>query len=182
MSDGKSYWSTMPGVVTGIASIVTAIVGLLGISVQAGWIGGDDDKASVSSTDGVATTTSPTVRGATTTSSPSTATTRVGEFEVEPQSITFEPLKTKEATITVRNTGDIPLTIRAPDLSGSGEAAFTVADDDCNSTLAPGRSCDITVTFAAPQPGEFAAKLAVAASNAPRQVEVTLKGERGLLG
>ncbi len=48
--------------------------------------------------------------------------------------------------------------------------------------MAVGRSCEITVTFTAAQPGEFAAKLVVAASNVPRQVEVDLEGSRSLLG
>ena len=121
MSDRKPFWSSAPGVVTGIASIVTAVVGLLGISVQAGWIGGDD-KSTVSSSSGdaVATTTLSTVRGATTT----VVTAKQGEFAVDPESVTFEPLKAKVATVAVKNTGDVPLTMRPPNLTGSGEASL----------------------------------------------------------
>ena len=182
MSDGKPFWSTVPGAVTGVAGVISAIVGLLGISVQLGWLGGND-KTTVSSSSGdaVATTTSSTVRGATTTSSALAA--KAGEFSVDPQTVTFEPLKAKDVTISVENTGDVPLTVRAPVVSGTEAANFTVADETCTtSTLAPGRSCEIKVAFAATQPGDYAAKLAVAASNVPRQVEVTLKGTRGLLG
>ena len=179
MSDRKPFWSSAPGVVTGIASIVTAIVGLLGISVQAGWIGGDDNKASSSSGDAVATTTVTTVFGSAATT---TVAVRTGEFTVDPDSLAFEPLKAKEATVTVENTGDVPLTMRKPTIVGSG-AVFTVGPEDCTaSALAPGRSCDVTVAFAADQPGEYTAKLVVAATNAPRQVEVDLKGTRSLLG
>ena len=183
MSDGKPFWSTVPGVVTGAAGVISAIVGLLGISVQLGWIGGGGDKSTVSSSSGdaVATTTPSTVRGATTT--PSVSTAKAGEFSVDPQTVTFEPLKAKELTVSVENTGDVAITMRTPVVSGTEAANFTVADETCTtSTLAPGRSCEIKVAFAATQPGDYSAKLAVAASNVPRQVEVTLKGTRGLLG
>ncbi|MEA2828383.1 MAG: Abnormal spindle-like microcephaly-assocd, ASPM-SPD-2-Hydin [Actinomycetota bacterium] len=182
MSDGKPFWSTVPGVVTGAAGVISAIVGLLGISVQLGWIGGDD-KAAVSSSSGdaVVTTTLSTVRGATTT--PSVSTAKPGEFSVDPQTVTFEPLKAKEATVIVKNTGDVPLTVRMPVISGTEAANFTIADETCTaSTLERGRTCEIKVAFAATQPGHFEAKLAVAASGVPRQVEVSLKGDRGLLG
>lgn len=182
MSDRKSFWSTVPGVVTGAAGVISAIVGLLGISLQLGWLGGND-KATVSSSSGdaVATTTLSTVRGATTT--PTVATAKAGEFAVDPETVTFEPLKAKEATVTVENTGEVPLTVRMPVISGTEAANFTIADETCTaSTLERGRSCEIKVAFAATQPGDYSAKLAVAASNVPRQVEVTLKGTRGLLG
>ncbi len=177
MSDGKSFWSTVPGVITGVASVVTAIVGLLGISVQAGWIGGGGgDETVASSTDGATTTAA---GAATTPSMPVTA----GDFAVEPASVTFEPLKSKQATITVRNTGDVSLSMRTPTVSGSGAASFKAADVNCTrASLAPGRSCELTATFAPPGPGEYSAVLVVAASNAPRQVEVDLKGNQTLLG
>ncbi len=186
MTDGKSFWSTVPGVVTGAAGVISAIVGLLGISVQLGWLGGDDQATvSSSSGDAVATTsTSPASPGSTVFGSATTTSVavRAGEFAVEPDSVTFEPLKAKEATVSVENTGDVPLTMRKPTIDPPG-AAFTIADEDCTeSTLATGRSCDIKVAFAAPQIGEFTAKLVVAATNAPRQVEVDLKGSRSLLG
>lgn len=182
MSDKKSFWSSVPGVVTGVASILTAVVALLGISAKAGWIGGgggDGGATVASSSEGATTTIAPAARGAT----PTSGGTAAGEFAVEPASATFEPLKPKEATVTVRNTGDVPLTMRAPTVDGSAAAAFKVADLTCTrSVLAPGRSCEVKVTFAPAGPGEYSAVLVVAASNAPRQVEVGLKGTQSLLG
>ncbi len=182
VSDGKSFWSTVPGVVTGMAGVISAIVGLLGISVQLGWIGGDGNGNQASSSDGVSTTVAATVPGTPTTRSSSPTTTAKGEFAVEPASASFEPLKPKEAVVTVENTGDVPLAMRRPTIDPAS-TAFTVAAEDCSSsTLPPGRSCDVTVVFAATQPGDYTAKLVVAATNAPRQVEVDLKGSRSLLG
>ncbi|MEA2900410.1 MAG: Abnormal spindle-like microcephaly-assocd, ASPM-SPD-2-Hydin [Actinomycetota bacterium] len=180
MSDGKPFWSSAPGVVTGIASIVTAIVGVLGISVQAGWIGGDDSKAS--SNDGVTTTTASTLPGATTRPGATTVPVKQGEFEVDPDSVTFEPLQPKEATVVVRNIGDVPLTMRKPTIA-VGSTAFTASDASCTTApLPPDGRCEVLVTFTATQPGDYTGVLVVAAANAPKQVEVDLKGSRGLLG
>lgn len=182
MSDGKKpFWSSVPGVVTGAAGVISAIVGLLGVSTQLGWIGGDDGNGAASSSNGVATTTVSSVFGATTVATVAGA--RAGEFEVEPESVAFEPLKTREAVVKVENTGDVPLTMRAPTVSGSGADSFDATDVTClKSTLERGRSCEIKVTFTATQPGKFTAALVITAPNVPRAVEVELKGERGLLG
>jgi len=178
MSNGKPFWSSVPGVVTGVAGVVSAIVGLLGVSTQLGWIGGDDKVSS--SADGSPTTTAATVAGATT--APSAAV-RSGEFEVEPDSVSFEPLKARDITVVVRNTGNVALTMRTPTVTGSAAANFKATDMGCaKSTLAPGRSCDVKVAFTPTAPGEYAAVLVLVASNAPRQVEVTLKGTATLLG
>jgi len=179
MSDGKPFWSSVPGVVTGVAGVISAIVGLVGVSTQLGWIGGDDKASTASSANGAPTTTASTVPGSPTTSAVAA---RSGEFEVEPASVSFEPLQPREATVTVRNTGDVALTMRAPTVSRSGAEHFKATDMGClGSTLSPGRSCEIKVTFAPLRAGQHSAALVVAASNAPRQVEVDLKGN-ALLG
>jgi len=181
MSDGKPFWSSVPGVVVGVAGVVSAIVGLFGVSTQLGWIGGDGNGSASSSADGVTTTAPATVPGSPATSSQ--AGTRSGEFTVEPDSLTFEQLEAKEAVVSVENTGDVPLTMLAPALSGTNAASFDAADETCaGSRLEPGASCEITVAFTATQPGQYSAKLRVAASNANRVVEVVIKGDRGLLG
>jgi hypothetical protein len=38
--DEKSFWQTVPGILTALAALVTALAGLLGILVQSGVIGG----------------------------------------------------------------------------------------------------------------------------------------------
>ncbi len=181
MSERKPFWSSVPGVATGVAGIVSAIVGLLGISVQLGWIGGDGDgSGNGSSVSAGPSTTFTTLRG----SAPTTTLARAGEFEVEQDSVTFEPLKPREATVTVRNTGDVSLTMRPPTVSGSDAESFEADDVSCTrATLAPGRSCEIKVTFTPPQPGEYDdAVVVVSAANAPRQAEVDLNGTATLLG
>ena len=185
MSDRKPFWSSVPGVATGVAGIVSAIVGLLGVSLQLGLIGGDDGTKAASSSDGVSITTTSISSGAaaTTSRSSSAATARPGKYEVEPSSIEFEPLKPREAVVKVKNTGDVPLTMQAPTVSGSAAGNFDADDLTCTkSTLGPGLSCEMKVTFTATQPGEYSAALVVAASNVPKAVEVELKGTKTLLG
>jgi hypothetical protein len=41
--DAKSFWLTVPGIITGVAALVTAIGGLLFTSYQIGWIGKKPD-------------------------------------------------------------------------------------------------------------------------------------------
>jgi hypothetical protein len=35
----RAFWSSLPGVLTGLAGILTAGFGLVGLSVSQGWIG-----------------------------------------------------------------------------------------------------------------------------------------------
>jgi hypothetical protein len=185
VSDSKSYWSSIPGAVTGIAGVLTALVGLLGVSVQLGWIGGDDNDSGSTTTATTAVGSAPT--SSTRPGSGATATTaspaKNGEFAVEPTAVSFEPLQaSREATVTVRNSGDVALTMRAPTVKGSNPDRFKATDVDCLGSPVPaGGSCDIKVTFDPKGPGQYSAKLVVAASNASRQAEVDLKGS-ALLG
>ena len=48
MSQQKSFWSTIPGILTGIAAVVTAIGGLLAILFQAGIIGSREEIVTIS--------------------------------------------------------------------------------------------------------------------------------------
>ncbi len=189
MSDKKPFWSSVPGVVTGVAGVVSAIVGLLGVSLQLGWIGGDDGSPSAATSTSVAgaagaaggstSTPPPTLRGATTVPSSTAAS---GKFEVNPASISFEPLQpSRESIVTVVNTGDVSLTVRAPRLSGSGADHFRATDVDCTkSPLVAGLSCQVKVTFAPQRPGQYEARLVVETSNALRATEVALKGNAPL--
>ena len=180
MSERKPFWSSVPGVATGVAGVVSAIVGLLGVSVQLGWIGGGDNKDTSAATstlpDGSTGSTASTVRGASTVP----PTVRTGQFVVDPTSVSFEPLAPREATVTVSNTGDAPLTVRSPTITGSGAEHFQATDVSCDSTLPADDSCEIKVTFAPKRAGQYTAVLLITASNGARQVEVALKGNAPL--
>lgn len=50
----KSFWQTVPGVITAVAALLTALGGLLGVLVQTGLIGGSDDEVPAGTTPVVA--------------------------------------------------------------------------------------------------------------------------------
>jgi hypothetical protein len=113
----------------------------------------------------------------------STGATGTAQFTVDPTSVDFTVIGTpRQATVKVRNTGEVPLTIKAPTVSGSGAAHFVAGDVNCTGqALAPGRSCDIQVAFSPKAGGAVSAVVAVAAAEASKQIEVQVKGS-SLLG
>lgn len=68
-------------------------------------------------------------------------------------------------TLTLRNTGDAPLTIYSLALGGPGAGAFRLAAPALPLTLGPGGSADLAVSFAPGAPGTFNASLEVASSD-----------------
>jgi hypothetical protein len=56
---GKGFWQTVPGMITAVAALITAIGGVLGILVQSGVIGGGDDDASLVTTPAAGDTPAP---------------------------------------------------------------------------------------------------------------------------
>jgi hypothetical protein len=149
MSDSsRSFWSSIPGLITGLAGLITGIVGLLSLAFQQGWVGGKS-----SSTNDTTTTTVSTVPGQLTTTLPGqtgsfgslgSSTTALGSFDVQPNPIDFK--SSREVTVTVRNTGPAPLVMSPPQLSDT--SAFSTTDVSCASaTLDRGGTCQLKVTF-----------------------------------
>jgi len=157
----KSFFGTIPGVVTGLAGLLTAVVGLITLLVQLDVIGGDDDQT--------VGTTGTTVAGAT-----PTAATEDGSFTVSPTSLTFAPTDpSKEKTVAVKNTGTASLTVQAPKVTGKDAQQFTVATGDCTGPLAPNLSCNLRVTFTPGGPlRNYDAKLQIEATGSKRGEEV----------
>ncbi len=196
MSERGSFWSTVPGVVTGAAGVLTALVGLLTVALQLGWIGGGSSGGGTApSTTGVpgasagsSIQSGSTVPGSSSgtggtagtgqTGSPSGA----GQFTVEPTSVDFAVVGARQATVVVRNTGDVPLTIKTPRVSGSGAEHFVAGDVSCTKEpLRPGRTCEVQVVFTPKSPGAVSAVAVIAATEASRETEIQLKGST-LLG
>ena len=168
MSDSpKSFFRSVPGFLTGLAGVVSAGVAAAGLAAQQGWIGGDggEDAPSV-------TTVAPAQSGTGGPGSNSPA--RAGGFSVEPSSIVFQPVGVRDATVRVRNTGEVPLTVRSPRIEGDNPEQFEARNVSCTGSLEPGRSCELKVTFS-PRTGRFQAILVVAATGAPKSTEVPLK-------
>jgi hypothetical protein len=159
----RSFFTTTTGLVTGLAALLTAVVGFLTVGTQLGWLGGGGD--------GPATTT--TVAG---TGAGGVATTAAGPptFTVEPSRVTFEALGQREVLVTVRNNGTSAITWRPFTMSGPDAAAFSVTDVSCLPQVAAGRSCEVRVRFAPPRSGDYAARLVVEPQGGTaREVDVT---------
>lgn len=194
MSERGSFWSTVPGAVTGAAGVLTALVGLLTVALQLGWIGGGSTGGGTGPSTTLAPGASSSIPSETTAPGSSSgkgtgrgtgqggSSSGAGQFEVQPTSVDFAVVGSRQTTVVVRNSGDVPLTIKTPTVSGSGAAHFVAGDVSCTKEpLQPGRSCEVQVAFAPKSGGAAAAVAVIAASEAPRQIEVQLKGST-LLG
>lgn len=164
----KSFWSTIPGLITGLAGILTALVGLGTLLIQVGVIGGDGDD-STKNTPGQTATTRPGINqddgGSGTATGPP-------KFTVAPDELKLTGSE-KTKNVTVSNTGQAAFTL-STELSGSGEDQFTVSKGTCGSQVPKGGSCVMSVSFKGALAAE--AELVVTAPGASSSQEVTIEG------
>jgi hypothetical protein len=184
MSESKrSFFSTIPGLITGLAGLLTGIVGLVTVLIQLGVLGGDDD-SSVNATGASSTTVAGggTSGGGTSGGGGATTTTELATFTASPTTLDFGPAD-KEKTVTIKNTSSTaPITVSQPRLTGDDASNFSVALDSCNRPLAADLSCTVKVTFAPTgNLRRYSATLQIEARGAPRGAEVKLTGS-SLLG
>jgi hypothetical protein len=140
MSEKKSFWSSIPGLVTGLAGLLTGIVGLVTVLIQLDVLGGKDDAATPAA--GVSTT----VAGqAPVTGGGSTPTTAIsGKLTTDPATLKLQPTQ-REMSVTVRNSASAMVTVLKPETSGRDQAAFKVDEGCTNVSLRPGSSCTVKV-------------------------------------
>lgn len=158
--DHRSFWSSVPGLITGLAGLLTGIVGLGTLLVQQGVIGKDSK--------------TPT----TTQVSPSTSNTVVdpGSFTVTPTTLDFQPVDPKEKAVTFKNTsGSAALTLSSATVTGPDKDRFTVSLGTCTSSVPANLTCTLKITFT-PSGGlkRYSATLQVLAAGAPQGAEVAL--------
>jgi len=165
MSENKrSFFATIPGLVTGLAGLLTGIVGLVTVLIQLDVIGSDKDTLSTGST-----ADAPASGGA-----GATPTTEAGTFALSPSALNFGPADVKEKVVKVTNTSDsAKLTVLAPQVTGTDADRFTASRGDCSAPLAPNLSCNVRVTFAPSGPlRSYEATVQIEATGAPRAAEV----------
>lgn len=180
----KSFWSTVPGLVTGLAGLLTGIVGLVTVLIQLGVIGGGHDSGdkTVVASNGAASTlpgTSPSTVGGYGAGSGGGANTTVeaGTFTVLPTSVDFPPTDAKDKTVTVKNTSAAAkITVDPPTISGADAQQFSASFDSCTSAPLPaGASCTLRITFKPSGPlRKYSATLRVSAEGAQRVSEVAI--------
>jgi hypothetical protein len=180
----KSFWSSVPGLVTGMAGVLTAAVGLITVLISLGVIGGNGGSgpsppvgtngsgASGSTSSGGSGAGSTSAAGGSTGVTPTT--TAKASFAVDRPAVTLGTLANKAAVVTVTNQGTTALAVKAPRLDGPQKDQFTVDASDCTRRAVPsGSSCSIKVTFAGV--AGASATMTVIADNAP-SVDVALNG------
>ncbi|KAA1418928.1 choice-of-anchor D domain-containing protein [Nocardioides humilatus] len=80
-------------------------------------------------------------------------------------------------TVTISNVGTADLEVGATNITGANQADYTITDDQCEAQdVAPGESCDITVTFSPSARGARPAGLSVAHNAVGGSVVVSLGG------
>ena len=152
--DERPFWSSLPGILTGLAGILTATVALLGLALSQGWIGnrgGDDSSVGAGG--------------------------EVVRISVEPEKLEFGGLpfaRGGEKAVEVVNDGTAPVTLEI-EITGEHKAKFSRDGTDCTtSPLPPGRTCDVTVSL--DESGPASATLVVSANGGELAREVELEG------
>lgn len=137
MTDGhRSFWSSVPGLITGLAGLLTGVVGLGTLAVQQGIIG-----------KGSSTSPTTTVAGGPVAGAGGATTTEAAAFTVTPTLLKLQATQ-RDASVTLMNaTRTATVTVLAPQFSGPDAASFK-ADAGCtNVRLDVGRSCTLKVLF-----------------------------------
>ncbi len=179
MTEKKSFWHTIPGVITGAATIITALLGLIPLLNS----GPDGDRQPAESASGT-----PTASGTSTAAnrgSSGSATDSVPEALISPANVNFGRVgagKTETQTVTVESSGSEYLVIEEAAISGRTEVFSAEADDCLDETgIEPGSQCEITVTFRPTSPGSYAGILEIRHSAKGSPERVALNGEGALL-
>lgn len=184
MSEGKrTFFATIPGLVTGLAGLLTGIVGLVTVLIQLGVVGNKDSSDSskgATTTTVVGGTAAPGATGGS--GGGATATTEVPRFSVNPTTLDFASTGSRTRTVKVSNDStSATLTVLVPRLAGNDAAQFSANPGDCTRPVAPGLSCQLQVTFSPTGPlRKYEATLEVTAQGA-RGLEVPVTGS-SLLG
>ena len=166
----KSFWSSIPGLVTGLAGLLTGIVGLVTVLIQLDVIGGDD-----SGTPNAAVTTTIAPGGTAGTTGGGGATTISGRLAAEPTSLKLGTTE-REKTLTVRNLTNTSLTVLKPEYTGTDRSAFSTDAGCTNVVLPAGRSCTLKVTLSPTGPLKtYKANLVLEAKEIPQATEVPVE-------
>ncbi len=104
----------------------------------------------------------------------------MGSYSINPTSLSFGSLNVGTVsagqTLTIANTGTVPVFIGTPSLSGPSTGSFGFVNNTCTSALGVGMSCTFTVTFDASTTGSLAAVFNMSDYSPTSQQTVSLSG------
>lgn len=176
MAEKRSFWSTMPGMVTAIASIVTGMAVLIPLMLGISHNKKPSDTNSSTAIGGVTSTASPSVTPTSTDAVTGTAapdatpgeslSPGAGALVANPAHLDFGRVSVSSAPgdkdVTLRNTGSSPLTVDDVALSGPNANVFAISSTSCGSgsAIPAGGSCQVGLRYA-PTLGSQTAALVV---------------------
>jgi hypothetical protein len=137
----KSFWSSIPGVVTGLAGLLTGIVGLVTVLIQLDVIGGKDGTTPNAA---VSTTVAPGGTAGTTGGASGATTTISGRLTAEPTTLKLATGE-REKTLRVVNSASATVTVLKPETNGRDRTAFIVDSGCDNVSLRVGASCTLKI-------------------------------------
>ena len=168
MSENKrSFWSSIPGLVTGLAGLLTGIVGLVTVLIQLDVIGGDDG-----GTPNAAVSTTVVPGGTAGTTGAGGVTSISGQLTAEPATLKLATGE-REKALLVRNNSNAAVTVLKPEYKGRDSSAFSVDSGCTNVNLRAGASCTVKVQLAPSGPLKtYEARLVLEAKEIPQVTEV----------
>jgi hypothetical protein len=180
MTEKKGFLQTVPGVIAGIATILTAVVALVSL-----FNGGDSAPEPDASQ-----TASPTPSETETTSGPSSTST--GGSSIAPRAVIAPKVvefgnvgtgRTGTQTVTVANSGNEYLVVESAEITGRDDV-FSVSAEQCleETGIEPDGECEMRVTFNPTTAGSYAGFLQIEHSASGSPERVALNGEAALLG
>lgn len=170
----RNFWTTVPGVISGVAAIVTGLGVLIPIMLGVGSKHANNSASqnntpgaasssvsqTVTSTTGTSTTDTTTPSptdglGVTDTASPgaSPSSGPLAAFTASPSTVSFGSvragLSSADTSVVITNPGGAPLTIDHVSLTGSNATWFTISSTNCGdgATISPKGSCQVSVRF-----------------------------------
>jgi hypothetical protein len=185
MAEGKrNFWTTVPGVISGVAAIVTGLGVLIPLLLGAAGKHPNKNSASQNPSPGVTSSagtegTTSTAGGGTTgnasplpsdssspfptsgSSDPGSASGGALGITADPPKVTFRG--TSDASVTISNPGSDPVTIDKVVITGPNPGAFAITGTTCgaSSPVDPKKSCQVSLHFTAPALGSASAALEV---------------------
>ncbi|MGH2718358.1 MAG: choice-of-anchor D domain-containing protein [Actinomycetota bacterium] len=207
MPEKKSFWSTVPGLITGIAAIITGLVALISVFAKSGnhatsSSGGTTSPAAAASSPSPGASVAPTpsvtdtstlgqgdggTGGNTGTVGMPTSPGGPAQLTANPASMNFGSVglgqTSSTRTLTITNAGGSPTTITIAPPNGTNATLFSVTSSTCGNgaVLAPGQPCTVDLQATAPALGATAnANLNISYQGPDSPLSVPLAATGGL--
>lgn len=191
MSGGKSFWTGMPGILTGVATLLTAAVAVYPLVNSSD----RDNRASSTATPSPTATDASTTLPSTEPSSSYDPSPSPSAFlSASPPRILVTPKKldfgklgvgagSQALEFTVANAGGGELTIEDLTVAGPNKDAFALSAGTCRgaSVLGPADDCDATITFNPGTVGTLVGDVVIQHSASTSPEHVTLLGTGSVL-